>query len=202
MKGWACCEVNWGRSPNRLRARSARGVLRTKPEPRARSAREFRAKPESRAKPEIERGRGLGRGRGEPLPRNFLKIRTWNRAIWCIVEAKIYNFSQWRIQEFAQNADLNSSRISYVSLRKLYRLQWVCGEAPASNDFSAFKKNALFRRDLNRFLLNMHVSMWWSKYKPQFDQGYMQPGFSRMGSTLWYHQIFSVGSPSIPAQSC
>ena len=34
-------------------------------------------------------GRGLGKGLGEPL-RKFLKIHTWNCAIWCIVEAKIY----------------------------------------------------------------------------------------------------------------
>jgi len=59
------------------------GESRAKPELRAQSARELRAKPEPRAKPKKKRGRGLGRGLGEPLPRNFLKIWTWNRAIWC-----------------------------------------------------------------------------------------------------------------------
>ena len=39
----------------------------------------------SRAKPEKKRGRGLGRGLGEPFPKIFLKIQTWNGAIWCIV---------------------------------------------------------------------------------------------------------------------
>ena len=46
------------------------------PEPRARSARELKEKPELRAKPEIERGRGLGRGLGQPIPRKFLKMHT------------------------------------------------------------------------------------------------------------------------------
>ena len=36
----------------------------------------------------------LGRGLGEPLPRKFLKIQTWNRSFWCIVEAKIRTISQ------------------------------------------------------------------------------------------------------------
>ena len=51
-------------------------VSRAKPESRAPSARELRAKPEPRAKPEKKRGRGLGRGFGEPLPRKFLKNQT------------------------------------------------------------------------------------------------------------------------------
>ena len=42
-----------------------------KPETRAQSARELRAKPESKAKPEIERGMGLGRGLVSPSPENF-----------------------------------------------------------------------------------------------------------------------------------
>ena len=41
---------------------------------------------------------------------------------------------------------------------KLYRLDsGVCGETSAANVFGAFKKNALFRRDLNRLFLNMYV---------------------------------------------
>ena len=35
-----------------------------------------------------DRGKGSGEGLGEPLPRESLRIPTWNRAIWCIVEAK------------------------------------------------------------------------------------------------------------------
>ena len=37
-------------------------------------------------------GKGYGEGLGEHLQKFFLKIHTWNRAIWCIVEAKIYIF--------------------------------------------------------------------------------------------------------------
>ena len=47
--------------------------LKTKPQPRARNARELRAKPEPRAQPEIE---GIGKGIGEPLPRQLLKMFT------------------------------------------------------------------------------------------------------------------------------
>ena len=50
--------------------------MKAKPEPRARSARELRSKPESKAKPKIERGGGPGEGLSEPLPRNFLKMHT------------------------------------------------------------------------------------------------------------------------------
>ena len=67
--------------------------IRAKPDSRARSARELRAKPEPKAKPENKRGRGLGRGLGdgEPLPINFLKNQTWNHLFWCIFEAIILN---------------------------------------------------------------------------------------------------------------
>ena len=51
-----------------------RSKLRAKPESRAWSARELRAKLEPRAQPETDWGRGLGRGLGEPLPRNFWKF--------------------------------------------------------------------------------------------------------------------------------
>ena len=44
--------------------------LRAKPESRARSARELRAKLDPRAKPENKRGRGLGRG-SVSSPENF-----------------------------------------------------------------------------------------------------------------------------------
>ena len=36
-------------------------------------------------------GRGLGRELDEPLPRNFLKSRTWIYLFWCIFEANIWN---------------------------------------------------------------------------------------------------------------
>ena len=52
-------------------------------------ARELKAKPESRAKPDLEQGRVLG----EPLPRNFLKIRTWKPCN--LVYYLKSNFSQW-----------------------------------------------------------------------------------------------------------
>ena len=48
------------------------GPNRAKPESRAWSARDLRAKPKSRAKLEKKRGRGLGRGLGEPLSNLFL----------------------------------------------------------------------------------------------------------------------------------
>ena len=49
----------------RTEARSARGVLREKSEPKARNARELRAKPKSRATPEMEQREG-SEGLGEP----------------------------------------------------------------------------------------------------------------------------------------
>ena len=64
--------------------------LKAKPQPRARSTQELRAKPEPRATLEIKQGRGLWRDSVSPSPWNFLKIHTWNWAIWCIVETKIY----------------------------------------------------------------------------------------------------------------
>ena len=48
------------------------GPNRAKPESRAQSAQNLRAKLESRSEPK-EVGRGLGRGLGEPFPENF-----WN----------------------------------------------------------------------------------------------------------------------------
>ena len=53
-----------------------------------------------------------------------------------------------------------------------------------------FKKNALFQCDLNRLLLNMYVMV---QIYPQFRA---TTRIWRRGSTLWYHQIFSVGHPS------
>ena len=63
-----------------------------------------RAKPEPRAKPEKKRGRGLGRGLGEPLPRNFFKFITWNRAIWCIADAKIEGYKQITFLRFEEHS--------------------------------------------------------------------------------------------------
>ena len=51
---------SWGRSPNR--GREAPEYRGRSPSPRARSARELRAKPEPRAKPEKKRGEGSGEG--------------------------------------------------------------------------------------------------------------------------------------------
>ena len=59
--------------------------LRMKLEPRVRCVQELRMKFEARAEPGIEWGRGMGRGFGEFLPRNFVKIHTYNHAIWCIL---------------------------------------------------------------------------------------------------------------------
>ena len=55
--------------------------LSAKPEPSARNARE------SRAKPELAWGVWGGGSVSPSLI--FFKIRPWNRANWCIVEAKI-----------------------------------------------------------------------------------------------------------------
>ena len=45
--------------------------LKTKPQPRARNARELRAKREPRAQPEIKRWRGMRRESVSPSPENF-----------------------------------------------------------------------------------------------------------------------------------
>ena len=65
---------NWGRSPNRGRS------------------------------PRRSGGRGLGRGLGEPLPRNFFKIITWNRAIWCIADAKMEGYEQITFLRFEEHS--------------------------------------------------------------------------------------------------
>ena len=50
-----------------------------------------------------EAGRGLGRGLGKPLPRIFFKIITWNRAIWCIADAKIEGYKQITFLRFEEH---------------------------------------------------------------------------------------------------
>ena len=79
-------------------------------------------------------GKGLGRRLGEPLPRKFLKIHTWNRAIWCIVEAKIYLFpvaDQEIIRRQAVNQISIPAKSSYVLWERWNLPSEIWGEAPA-----------------------------------------------------------------------
>ena len=103
--------VNWGRSPIRGRARefrvkpesSIKGDARTegakRPRILLRAKPESKAKPKSKAKPELARGRGLGGGLVSP-PENLWKFvfETVQSGVWLKRKS---NFSQWRIQEFA-----------------------------------------------------------------------------------------------------
>ena len=88
-----------GLSQGRVQVFSQGVNSRAKPESRARSARELMAKPEPRAKPEKKRGEG-----SEPLPRNFFEIITWNRAIWCIADAKIEGYEQIKFLRFEEHS--------------------------------------------------------------------------------------------------
>ena len=99
--------------------------LRVKPKPRARSAQDLGSKPESKAKPEIERGGSGERAWGAPYQK-ILKIHTWNRAIWCIVQLfkQTCIFPQWWIEEFAENEhiphfDPSQIQLYSMSLRTL-----------------------------------------------------------------------------------
>ena len=66
---------------------SIEGKARVEGAKRPRIEGEARTEGEAREKA----GEGSGEGLGEPLPRKFLKNRTWNHSFWCIFEAIILN---------------------------------------------------------------------------------------------------------------
>ena len=72
---------------------------------RGRSPSRGREAPENWGRsPRRSRGRGLGGGLVSPLPRNFFKIITWNRAIWCIADAKIEGYEQITFLRFEEHS--------------------------------------------------------------------------------------------------
>ena len=84
----------------------ANQVLQSKPWSRGRNARYSRAKPELkarsvwelRAKSEEKQEEGSGEGLGETLPRKVLKNRIWNYSFGCILKANIWN--KWQLAWF------------------------------------------------------------------------------------------------------
>ena len=79
------------------------GKLRVKPEQRAQSARFLNFEVEAWIKSEARDWAGEGSGErawGAP-PQKILKIHTWNRAIWCIVQLFKQAFLSFPSGEFA-----------------------------------------------------------------------------------------------------
>ena len=87
---------------------------RAKPELRARSTREMMAKPKPRAKLE-KSGKGSGEGPRWRLPRKILKNETWNRAIWCIAQAKVKGHEQNTFISFEEHDSSFMQELTFIT---------------------------------------------------------------------------------------
>ena len=136
--------VNWRRSPNR----------------EGEAPENMRSKPKSKAKSKIERGGiwgGIWGGAQWASPQkvfenshlNFKSWKSWNRAIWCIVQDFMRKsfFSQWRIEEFAEYGHgYQPNSATYIcvfnSVVKLPSGVWC--EAPAYQQVWYILKECIF----------------------------------------------------------
>jgi len=77
-------------------------------------------------------GNGSGEGArwlGEPLPRKFLKNRTWNYSFWCIFEANVWNKQKHAWFENMFNCPHSWATISniwFLEIDKLFNFAEQC----------------------------------------------------------------------------
>ena len=94
---------------------------------------------------------GLGRGFQRDFLRNVLKFRTWNRAIWCNVEAKFYRFYTLAFY-LSYLFIFCSTRSGAIALSPPYIGQLLLGLSPSYATLVSKSKYAKFVQRAENFL--------------------------------------------------